>query len=137
MAILVIVEGRIFSSTKSMIIISTYMKVFLEPNLENRNWETKLHCDDLKLKYRPLADFISNSNSVCFLIGSIVIIFNGIIIWENITLINVIFSFVNLLLMIFLAYMAFLNRRGYQDRQEFKSSWIKVKEAEDESPHNN
>lgn len=131
LAVLVIVEGRIFSLTKSMIIISTYMEVFLEPNLEEINWETMLHCNDFKLeKSRPFTDFISNTNSVCFLIGAIVIIFNSIIIWENITLINVIFSLVNLLLVIFLAYMAFINRKGYQDREKYKNSWDNVKQKQ-------
>lgn len=128
LAILVIVEGRIFSLTKSIIIISTYMEVFLEPKLEGRDWETKLHCDEFNPeKRRPFMDFISNTNSVCFLIGIIVAIYNGIILWENITLINVVFSFVNLLLVGILAYMAFINKRGYQDRGIYKKSWGNVK----------
>lgn len=40
LATLVVIEGRIYSVTKSNLRISTYMEVFLEPNLENRNWET-------------------------------------------------------------------------------------------------
>lgn len=40
LATLVIIEGRIYSITKSSLRISAYMEVFLEPNLENRNWET-------------------------------------------------------------------------------------------------
>lgn len=40
LATLVIIEGRIYSITKSSLRISTYMEVFLEPNLENRKWET-------------------------------------------------------------------------------------------------
>lgn len=127
LAILVIVEGRIFALTKAINITSTYMEVFLEPNLENRNWETKLHCDKFQTKKRPLADFVSNTNSVCFLIGTVVIIFNGIVIWDNITLINVVFSCVNLFLVVFLTYMAILNRRGYQDRQEYRKSWEETK----------
>lgn len=130
LSILVIVEGRIYSSTKCIIVISTYIETFLEPNLEGRNWETNLHCDNFKFKNRPIADFISNSNSVCFLIGTIVIVFNCIIIWGNITVINVVFSFVNLLLVIFLAYMAIINRRGFQDRKDYKSSWDGVKRGQ-------
>lgn len=127
LVILVIVESRIFALTKAIIIISTYMEVFLESNLENRNWETKLHCDKLQPQKRPFTDFVSSSNSMCFLIGCVIIIFNCIIIWDTITLINIIFSFVNLLLVVFLTYMALINRRGYQDRQEYKKSWEKVK----------
>lgn len=128
LAILVIVEGRIFALTKAINITSTYMEVFLEPDLENINWETKLHCGEFQTKKRPLADFVSNTNSVCFLIGSVVIIFNGIVIWDNITLINIIFSFINLLLVAFLTYMAILNRRGYQDRQEYRKGWENLRD---------
>lgn len=129
LAVLVIIEGRILGLTKSIIVISTYMETFLEPELNGRNWETKLHDKELKFKKRPLLNFLSNTNSICFLIGIIIMVYNCITIWENISILNVTFSIINLLLVLILAYMAFLNMNGYQDRESHLKSWENLKKT--------
>lgn len=143
LAVLFILESRIFRMTKSNITISTYMEVFLEPYIENRKWETYVHfkinednvhdennqkCNTFNKLIWQFLDFISGSNSVCFLISIIVMTYNCIVIWDNATLINTIFSFVNLLLTIFLGYMACINRSGHQDRDHYLSFWKNVKD---------
>jgi len=144
LAVLFILEGRIACMIKkSNIMISTYMEVFLEPNLENRNWETYVHCeinsnqscddneDNLSRNIiRQFIDFISGSNSVCFLMSLIIMVYNCIVFCENVTIINVVFSLVNLIFTIILGFMAYINRSGHQDRKHYISFWKKVKAKE-------
>lgn len=135
LASLVIMEGRIYSVTESNLRISAYMEVFLEPHLENRNWETynflkihKYNSRTINVKKGIPINFITGINSVCLLIGIIVFIFNLVIIWENTLLINIIFSALNLILVTFLAYMAYINRGGNQRRDDYIRHWNLVKD---------
>lgn len=119
LATLVILEGRIHSVTESNIRISTYMEVFLEPNLENIKWETYSHYKINKKNSHliPLVknhsiNFITEINTVCLLIGIIAFVFNVIIIYRSLNTNNIIFSILNLLFIIILGYMAVINGRG-------------------------
>lgn len=135
LATLVILEGRIHSVTESNIRISTYMEVFLEPNLENIKWETYSHYKINKKNSHliPLVknhsiNFITEINTVCLLIGIIAFVFNVIIIYRSLNTNNIIFSILNLLFIIILGYMAVINGRGYLYRDDYIKHWEQLKE---------
>lgn len=145
LAVLFIMEGRIYEVTKSNVRISTYMEVFLEINPQNPNWETNSFieigedmCNSRRLKKEASLNFITGINTVCLLIGFIVFAFNVSILVQNISFINILFSVINLLILILLAYIAYENRGGHQNREEYIKHWQEVKtKIEKENRNNN
>lgn len=132
---LVIMEGRIHSVTEGNIRISTYMEIFLEPNIENINWETnsyyKLNGQNSHTipltKIFPI-NFFTGINTVCLLIGVIAFVFNCIVIFHSFSIINIIFSIINLFLLIILGYVAFINGRGHIYRDDYIKHWKQLKD---------
>lgn len=144
LATLVIMEGRIHSVTESNIRISTYMEVFLEPNLENIKLETYSHykLDKQNAHSIPLVknfsiNFITEINTVCLLIGIIAFVFNCMIIYRSFNTNNIIFSILNLVFLIVLGYMAIINGRGYLYRDAYIKHWQQLKEKIQSEPLEN
>lgn len=132
--VLVCANSRIRSVTKSNIRISSYMQVILEPDLENRNWETLSHYkinnyDSHTLfssRGNKFIDFISRTSAVCFLIGIFVFVLNCITIYENLTTINILCGALDLVLLIILGYFTYTNG-SYIYRDECVKHWETVK----------
>lgn len=136
--VLSIAECRIYGITKNNTRISTYMEVFLESKIKERNWETYSYfeIDEASahsIKYQTIFRFISGSNTICFLISYAVLILNCYILSNNWSCSNFLFSIINWLLLVFLAHMALNNRGGNKLRDHYIEHWNKVKEKKEQS----
>lgn len=127
---MIVIEGRIYSITKSNFRISTYMEVFLEPEISIK-WETYSYYNtenvcSRSLKEKSIIPFVSGINTACFLIGMVPYVFNCIVIHDNISFFNILLSFFNASIMILLFLMSLISDRKRRDG--YIKHWKKVKE---------
>lgn len=134
LAVLIIMEGRVHAMTVSNIRISTYMEIFLEPDIDIK-WETYSYykIDNYNSRTLPLAkkfpiNFITGINAVCLFIGVIAFVFNIIVICRSCNGINILFTILNVVLLFILIYMAYINRGGQLYRDDYIKHWKQIKE---------
>jgi len=137
--LLICAATRVKRFLSNNVSISSYMEVFLEPNIDERNWETRCHHqvnghDSTELnKRKPLINnLVFKSLSVWFLLGIITYILYIINMVENSKNINL-FSFYfifNTILFLIVLFITLFHKDINRDM--FIKHWKKVKEMEEE-----
>ena len=131
---LVCVATRVKYVLASNIKISTYMEVFLESDMDNRNWETRSNFAVGKRNIHKIntKDFLSNvllfkSNSTYFLLGTIMFLLYVTILIQNFSIFNLFTGgIINTISLLILLYIALFDASG-KCRDNYIMHWEKVK----------
>ena len=133
--VLVFIAVRIRRLLEGNISISTYMEVFLESNIDGRNWETFSHYNiekgpnshelSKRTSYTNLLLF--RTNSMPLFLGIVVYIAYIIVLVNNWSLLNDLSGGIfNTLALLILLYVAVLDANN-KDRDSYKRYWNEVK----------
>jgi len=139
--LLICAAARVKKLIVANVRISTYMEVFLEPNIDERNWETRSNyqvngCNSKELDNKNFLFniMIFKSISPWFLLGIIIYVLYIIILYENnkenISDIFVSFLFnllINSFLFFLLMYITLKNDKN--EREKYKNHWKNIKET--------
>ena len=143
-AALVCVGTRIKQLLESNVRISTYIEVFLEPNIEGRDWEIRSHLLQGKknshdINRRPyfIEALFFRTNSPYFLLGIIMYILYiyVVVLAQNVSLFNILFSGIfNTIALGVLIYIARFDANNKHRDKQIKH-WQEVKEQSADNKH--
>jgi len=128
-AALVCIASRVRVFSNGMTRISTYMEIFLEPNIDGRKWETISHYRINNNRGADKKNFFMNnlffrSNSAYLILGILAyILYLNILEWKFVISTATIFNTIALCI---LAYMSLFNRYN-KVRDKYISGWNTIK----------
>ncbi|MCL2397983.1 MAG: hypothetical protein FWC93_07965 [Defluviitaleaceae bacterium] len=140
-AVLVCVAARVKSLSKSNMRISTYMEIFLEPNMNDRNWETRMYSKAAKgysshnidAKFKLAEILIFRVGSTYSLLGIIIYALYIFVLYENFSwfyaLSGGIFNTIALWILIHLSFFSY--NANHKFRDDFIEYWKDIKAQEE------